>query len=129
MTIKTKHVRNEVRFENRDAYLLAHITGRGEELESTRATWRSIAAECKQRGFARVLILEEIEGELPFMEQYAFADGLSQLGFDGTKVAFVDVKPEQFTNNKFAEDVAVNRGAHGRMFQTVADAEAWLLSR
>jgi hypothetical protein len=129
VTIKAKSVQNEVRFESRESYLLAHITGRGEELETTRATWRSIAAECKQRGFARVLILEDIEGELPFMQQYAFADGLSHLGFDGTKVAFVDAKPEQFTNNKFAEDVAVNRGALGRMFQTVAEAEAWLLSK
>jgi hypothetical protein len=129
VTSKVKSVLNEVRFENRESYLLAHITGRGEELETTRTTWRSIATECKQRGFTRVLILEEIAGELPIMDQYAFADGLTKLGFDGIKAAFVDAKPEQFTNNKFAEDVAVNRGAHGRMFATVVEAEAWLRAK
>jgi hypothetical protein len=128
VTVKDKIVRNEVRFEDRGSYLLAHITGRGQSLETARTTWRTIAAECKQRGFVKVLILEDIEGELQFMEQYAFADGLGQIGFDGITVAFVDAKPEHFTNNKFAEDVAVNRGAHGRMLQTVAEAEAWLLS-
>jgi hypothetical protein len=123
---KSKIVRNEVRFENRDSYLLAHITGHGESLETTRGTWRTIAAECKTRGFTKVLILEDIEGELPFMEQFAFADGLGKIGFDGITVAFVDAKPEHFVNNKFAEDVAVNRGAHGRMLRDVAEAEAWL---
>jgi hypothetical protein len=129
MSIKRKTIQNDVRFENRNSYLLAHITGRGEDLETTRATWRSIAAECKQRGAVKLLILEEIEGQLPFMEQYAFADGLGKIGFDGIAVAFVDAKPEQYINNKFAEDVAVNRGALGRMFQSVTEAEAWLLSK
>jgi hypothetical protein len=129
VTTKGKNVPYDVRFENRGSYLLALITGRGEQLETTRATWRSIAAECKARGFTRLLILEDIEGQLPFMDQYAFADGLKQIGFDGIAVAFVDAQPEQYANNKFAEDVAANRGVHGRMFQTVAEAEAWLLSR
>ena len=129
MTIKQKIVRNDVRFEHRDSYLFAHITGQGEDLITTRATWRRIAEECQQAGVTKVLILEEIEGELPFMEQYAFAESLPQLGFEAITVAFVDGKPEQFLNNKFAEDVAVNRGAHGRLFQTVAEAEAWLRSR
>ncbi|HTE40333.1 MAG TPA: hypothetical protein VK629_05875 [Steroidobacteraceae bacterium] len=128
MTVKSKVVHNEVSFEIRSGYLYARITGHGEDLETTRATWQKVASECKARGQVKVLIHEEIIGELPFMEQYAFADGLSQLGFDGITVAFVDSKPEQFTNNKFAEDVAVNRGAHGRMFASVADAEAWLKS-
>ena len=128
MTAKSKIVQNELRFEDRGSYLLAHITGLGESLETTRSTWRTIAAECKERGVAKVLILEDIEGQLPFMEQYAFADGLGQIGFNGIKVAFVDARPEHFINNKFAEDVAVNRGAHGRMLKNVAEAEAWLLS-
>ena len=127
--VKDKVVHNEVRFENREGYLFAHITGRGEALETTRANWRRIAEECKRRGMAKVMIFEEIEGELPFMEQYAFADGLHQLGFDDLIAAFVDAKPEQFINNKFAEDVAVNRGARGRMFATVEEAEAWLRSK
>jgi hypothetical protein len=129
VTIKGKNVPYDVRFENRGSYLLAHITGRGEYLETTRTTWRSIAAECKERGFTKLLILEEIAGQLPFMDQYAFADGLRQIGFDGITVAFVDAEPEHYANNKFAEDVAANRGVNGRMFQTVAEAENWLLSR
>jgi hypothetical protein len=129
VTVKSKIVRNEVRFENRSDYLVAHVTGRGEDLETTRATWQRIAAECKAAGQVRLLIHEEIEGELPFMEQYAFADGMAKLGFDGITVAFVDTKPEQFLNNKFGEDVAVNRGARGRLFSNVAEAEAWLLAQ
>jgi hypothetical protein len=129
MVIKTKVVENKVRYEHRDGYLFAHITGRGESLETSRANWSAIAAACRQANYTRVLILEEIEGEMPFMEQFAFAEGLTRLGFDGIRVAFVDQKPEQFANNKFAEDVAVNRGARGRMFATVGEAEAWLLSR
>ena len=129
VAIKTNNVQYDVRFEDRDSYLLAHITGRGENLEATRTTWRSIAVECKQRGFGKLLILEDIEGQLPFMDQYAFADGLKQIGFDGITVAFVDAKPEQYANNKFAEDVAANRGVNGRMFQTVDEAETWLATR
>jgi hypothetical protein len=125
---KTKVVRNDVRFEHRGAYLFAHITGKGESLQTTQANWREIADACKRGGYNKVLILEDIEGEMPFMEQFAFAAGLKEIGFDGVKVAFVDAKAEQFANNKFAEDVAVNRGANGRLFQDIDEALAWLLS-
>jgi hypothetical protein len=124
---KSKVVKNEVRFEDRGEYLFAHITGKGESLETTQQNWRAIAAACKRGHYSKALILEDIEGEMPFMEQFAFAAGLKEIGFDGVMVAFVDAKSQQFANNKFAEDVAVNRGANGRLFQTIEAAEAWLL--
>jgi len=129
MTVKTKTIELAVRYEHRGAYLFAHVTGPDEDLESAQTTWRAIAAACKQGNYSKVLILEEIEKQMPFMQQYAFAESVGQLGFDTITMAFVDGKPEQFANNKFAEDVAVNRGAHGRIFQTIAEAEAWLLAR
>lgn len=128
MAINQKVAKNEVRFEHRGHYLFALVTGRDEDLETSQQNWRAIAAACKNGNYTKVLIVEEIEGELPFMDQFEFAAGLSKLGFDGIRIAFVDRKLEQFENNKFAEDVAVNRGTTGRVCRTIEEAEAYLLS-
>ena len=127
MAIKPKSIVNPVRFEHRGHYLFALISGEEEDLATSQANWRLIANTCKAGNYKRVMIVEEIEAELSFMDQFEFASGLTELGFDGIKTAFVDKKLEQFDNNKFAEDVAVNRGANGRLCRTVEEAEAWLL--
>ena len=127
MAIKPKSTVNEVRFEHRGHYLFALISGEDEELATSQANWRLIADTCRAGNYKRVMIVEEIEAELSFMDQFEFAAGLTELGFNGIKTAFVDQKIEQFDNNKFAEDVAVNRGANGRLCRTIEEAEAWLL--
>ena len=43
-------------------------------------------------------------------------------------IAYVDVNPEHdFARMRFAETVALNRGVNIRVFQTVPEAEQWLV--
>lgn len=56
------------------------------------------------------------------------AAGVVQLGLTGIKIAYVDTNPDHIENVRFAELVGTNRGANAKVFVSVGEAEAWLLS-
>lgn len=113
--------------ERRDRYFYALLQGERESLELARAGWQIIADQCRQHGYKKVLVEEDIPATLSFVDMYAFAAGLYELGFSGIQIAFVERYAEQFEDVKFAEDVAATRGIWGRVFDSVNEAEAWLL--
>lgn len=115
-----------LRFEKRPQYLYAFITGQQDSLEASRKVWAKISAECQALGYKKVLVEEEVETNVELVEMYDLCAELVDLGFHGVQIAFVDRVAEQSADNLFAEDVAVNRGLWGRVFSSVAEAEAWL---
>jgi hypothetical protein len=46
--------------------------------------------------------------------------------FVGIKIAYVDRNLSDVELNKFGETDAINRGAFGRVFNNIIDAEKWL---
>lgn len=88
---------------------------------------QAIARECLRTGRHRVLIEEDIERGVSFAEAYRISTEVPQRYLADLQIAFVDVIAEQDELNKFGEIVAVNSGVNGKMFDSVADAEDWLL--
>ena len=129
MTTTSGGQQNNVHYEHRNGYLFALISGAAGDVQETQANWLDIAATCKQGNYDKVLIVEEVEVELAFMDMFELAASLVRLGFQGIKIAFVDRKLDQYKNNKFGEDVAVNRGINGRVCGSIEEAEAWLLQK
>lgn len=110
------------------AYLHATITGPN-TLENVAGYLEEVWRACEERGCRRVLIEERLEGpRLPAADVFQIASGASS----GVKrhfeaIAYVDVNAQRGLMT-FAESVAVNRGVPVRVFASVDEAEAWLLS-
>jgi len=76
-----------------------------------------------------VLIEERLEGPgLELLDVFAIVSrGSIEASGNLKAIAYVDAHAEAGLIN-FAEDVAVNRAMHLRVFTTVAEAEKWLLA-
>ena len=116
-----------LKFEDREGYLYACLSLAEADLQTVRKLWAGIAAECRARGYKKVLIEQDIQKRLSVMDLFQFASELPAVG-SGLVGAVVDRRPEDHAHLAFGEAVAVNRGAFGRVFKTVQEAEAWLLS-
>jgi len=84
--------------------------------------------ECKDRGCARLLVEERLEGPRigTFDVFQIAAEGTDRVRGHFKAIAFVDVNARGDLM-KFAETVAVNRGLPVKVFSSVSDAEKWMM--
>lgn len=113
-------------FEDRPDYLYAAVSGPRDSQEISQAYWTLVAAECQRRKARKLLVVENLgdfEGErnMTFTVDYLFA-----LGMDKLQVAFVVGRVELMAAMEHGEILALERGANGRVFGSVAMAERWL---
>ncbi len=118
-----------LKFEERTDYLYAYVSGDKDNLVISRQYWSEIADKRQQTKYNKVLIVEDLKEMSTMMGTYEFACELPTMGFAGIKIAFVDQHIEQQEVNEFGEIVATNRGAYAKVFNTVEEAEQWLLSK
>jgi hypothetical protein len=117
-----------ISFEYRPEYLYVYVSGEHDSYEISMSFWKEIADECSKNQVKKVLIEEDIPEMVSMGEMYKVASEISQLGFFGIRIAFVDRYIEQQDLNQFGEIVANNRGIHGKIFNDVTEAEKWLLT-
>lgn len=113
-------------FEDRPDYLYAAVSGPRDSQEISQAYWTLVAAECQRREARKLLVVEKLgdfEGErnMPLTLDFLFA-----LGLDRLQVAFVVGRVELMAQMEHGEILALERGANGRVFGSVAVAERWL---
>ncbi len=118
----------EVTYEEKPEYLYAFTSSPHDDLNEALSVWMSIAKECKNRGYRKLLIEEDVGDQLSIIDMYEFASKLSEIGFRGIKLAFVDRQAEDYEDNMFGEIVATNRGLLGKIFIDISEAEKWLLA-
>lgn len=117
----------EITWEDRGSYLRARVSGAVDSVATSLAYWRAIHEEAKRRGAKYVLVVEAFQTPASLMEVFEVAGQIPSIIQD-LVVAFVDERFEQFDENRFGEDVAVNRGATGKVFAKEEEAAAWLES-
>jgi hypothetical protein len=86
-------------------------------------------AACVRLGYSALLVEEHLQGRrLSLADVFHIAiETTEQLRPILRRLAFVDVSADRSMENmRFAETVAVNRGATVRVFETVSEARAWL---
>lgn len=115
--------------EQRPDYLFVHVSEGRDNYANSIDYWRRVAAAVSQSDCRKVLIFEDLVGEVPISEMYRLATEIPRLGLTGVTVAFVDEHANQRAANEFGELVATNRGATGKVFTDFDTAEKWLLSR
>ena len=118
----------ELTFTSGPSYLHVLVTGRNTR-ENVQAYLQEVARECTQRGCARVLIEERLEGpRLDMRDVFRIAsDGSRRAQGAFTAIAYVDTLA-QGDLMQFAGTVAANRSVPVRVFATVGEARTSLES-
>lgn len=119
----------KIEFQQRPKYLYAFVSGRHDNVENARKCWLEILAACNEYKYDKVLVEENIEGNISMEEMYKLASEFPTMGFRDILVAFVDLHFAHQKLNRFGEVVATNRGGKVRVFDTVAEAKEWILIR
>lgn len=117
----------KIKFENRPQYLYVYVEGEKNRFEIGKKYWSEILAECQKSNYEKVLVEENISGNISAAEMYEIATRVSNLGFGNILLAFVDCQLEHHTLNRFGELVANNRGLKVKIFNNFTEAEQWLL--
>lgn len=112
--------------EERDDYLYASASGPEDSVDVSIAYWKKVIEECNARGVSKVLVEEDFPNQVTTIEMYTFMTEISKLLTWQLIVAFVDREADHEDLNLFAETVATNRGAFGRVFSNIESAEEWL---
>jgi hypothetical protein len=116
----------EIEFERRDTYIHVRVTGDNSR-ETVTQYMEEVQAECTRQDCFRILIEEHLEGpRLATMDIFALiSEGSTNVLGVFEAIAYVD---EQMGDmGEFAETVAVNRGIPVAVFNSVPNAEAWLV--
>ncbi len=107
--------------------LHAYVEGLKASVKSSREYWSQILDEARRRACDRILIEETNSETLTASKVFEFAKGMADAAPPGIKLALVDRRPENRELNRFGVLVANNRGLDSRFFDSIADAEAWLI--
>lgn len=110
-----------------DGVLHVSISGDRDSFDVTMGAVAEIAKVCRERKATKLLVEHDVAGALTSTEVYQIGKELPGL-FRGIQVAFVIHHPTVLVNPEFLELVARNRGANGRLFESVKEAGDWLRS-
>jgi len=116
----------ELKFEDRNTYLYAEVSGPSDSFEISMAYWTAIAEQVHARGSRRLLVLERLGQYHGERDMTLMIDSIIALGFENVRVAFVDAFVEDFPIVEQGEILAMERGIEGRVFGSVQQADRWL---
>ena len=122
----TEELEFTLTFEERENYLYAFVTGPKDSFAVSRAFWTEIQSKATKLGIRKVMVEEDFPNQLSTMEMFDLGEILAKKFGFAVKIAFVDKSLLNTDLNKFGENVAVNRGFNGRVFNTYEVAEKWL---
>lgn len=119
----------QLTFDHKPGYLHAVLTGPEDSIDISMQSWSEIARRCRERGYQKVLIEENLGTQLSLSEMYQVVSKLAKTDFFGIQVAYVDRKAVPNPDNAFGESVALNLGIKGKIFDKVGEAERWLIAQ
>lgn len=113
-------------FEDRNGYLYAHVSGPRDSHQISLAYWSRVAEQVRKRDARKLLVHENLGDHEDERDLSSMIDALIAMGLDRIQVAFVVGRIELVTEMEHGEILALERGANGRVFGSVAMAERWL---
>jgi len=116
-------------FQQRHNFLHAKVTG-SNSIENVKRYLEEVLQKCKDTGCSFLLIEEQLDGpRLDTMKVFEIAsEGSVQARGRFKAIAYVDINTEGELMH-FAETVAVNRALPVKVFQSVSEAEKWLIEK
>lgn len=119
----------DLRFEVRETYVHAFVSGIHDSFEISFAYWCEIMDELTKLGIAKALVVEDIAEQTPMVDIYKLVSRLSEIAPRDVTVAFVDRYSSHQELNNFGILIGSNRGISCRAFDGESEAEAWLLAQ
>lgn len=118
---------NKLTFEPGAEYLYAYIESDIDSYEIALGHWQEIAGQLFERNLQRVLVHENILGELSDSDAFKLATELREIGFSNVKIAILDDQPVHRRSTEFGVLVGSNRGLRVKSFETAPEAVNWLM--
>ena len=115
-----------LQLEDRDGYLYALAGGEKLTARISASYWNEIAGRCFETECYRILIEKNFKEGVGPGEMLLMADHLGGL-LPGRRVAFVD-RYKHDDINELGKKLARNREVMMQLFESVDDAERWLLA-
>jgi hypothetical protein len=112
--------------EDREGYLFAQVVSDGVTREAGFEYIRKIADRCRESNCENILVIRDIPNMLPLKELYNSAGDLFEI-FDQKKLAIVNPHSEIYGRMNFLAQAYESLGGRCRIFETVSEAEKWLL--
>ena len=114
-----------LKFENKGNYLYVFATGPKDSLIIAKKMWGAIYSKAKELELNSILVEEDFPNQLSTFDMHDIGEFIAEK-FMGIKIAHVDRQISDIELNKFVENVAINRGAIGKIFNKIENAVKWL---
>ncbi len=114
-------------FKDRDSYLYVYLAGK-DSFSASLSYWNEIADQVRKGGYKKLLVHENLVGEVTAGEVFDLIGDLEKSGLVGIQIAFFDENPADGDVNHFGQLVAGNRGGTIQIFQSLEAAEKWICS-
>jgi hypothetical protein len=115
----------QLEFEARDTYLYARLTGK-DSFAASLSYWNEIKDKVQDTGAKKLLVHENLEGEVNEEEMYDLMVDLVRDDFPEVQVAFFDENLNDAAINHLGKMVANNHGANVRIFESLSNARYWI---
>ncbi len=112
-------------FDNRETYLYAVITGQ-DSFAASLSYWNEIADEIKRLGYSKLLVHEQLEGNVDEAELFDIIMDLKDSALHDVQIALYDEHREDIPINALGQLIANNRGGAVRIFQNLNAAMQWI---
>lgn len=110
--------------------IVARMTGariQPRDLQAARQQFGQVTEMCVNKGISRVMLVSELEGTFSYPAAFSLLSNAESYGWQASfRVALVDADMNAEEANKFAEDVAFNRGLQMRFFREEEAGRKWL---
>jgi hypothetical protein len=113
--------------EDRGLYLYALVGGGRLTPEIAKQYWDEIAAECGKLGKTKILIEKDFSESVSGPEMLSMGVYLGGI-LPSKKIAFLD-RYRNESINSLGKKIARNQGVKMQIFETIEDAEKWLIAQ
>ena len=117
-----------IEFRANESYLYVRVEGLKDGAEISKKYWKEILDESRERKVNGLLVEVKLTDTMSAAEVYEIAKFVAETAPDGTRIAYVDRRHYHQELNRFGNLVANNRGLNSRVFDSVDEAEIWLLA-
>jgi sugar/nucleoside kinase (ribokinase family) len=115
----------QLTFEDRGSYLFAHIAG-DDSFAASLSYWNEIAGKVSQLGRRKLLIHEELRGEVNENEMRELLMDLTHSGLKDVRIAFFDEDRSHMPINAVGQTLSASMGGHTRIFDSLEAARQWI---
>ena len=115
-----------IRYSNEPGYLRAHVFDGTDSQAVSVAMWRMLGEECRALAVTRLLVVEELEGEVSADAIAPVNQAMLDVGLIAVRIAFVELL-DGVENNEYGEILCRELGMTVRVHTREDAARHWLL--